>query len=124
MTSHDRRFGARIPLEILRNEYLTDRPYRVQMVNISESGVYVNKVIRRESRRSRVVGLELELPGTGDLIWARGEICYDTLTDCFHGEGIRFTAMPRVHARLIRDYCIERRRAQLGMLLERIRRAS
>ncbi len=106
------------------NEYLNDRPYRALTVNISESGVFVNKVITGLSRRSRVVGLELELPGTGELIWARGEICYDTLSDCFHGEGIRFTAMPRVHARLIRDYCIEKRRERLGRLLERIRNAS
>ena len=119
--SHDRRYGCRIPLEMFMNEYMNDLAHRALTVNISESGVYVNKVIRRLSRRSRVVGLEFELPGTGDEIWARGEICYDTLTDCFHGEGIRFTAMPRVHARLLRDYCAEARRRRLGALLDNIR---
>ncbi len=105
------------------NEYVNDRPHRALSVNISASGVYVHKVITQLSRRSRVVGLEFELPGTGDLIWARGEICYDTLSDCFHGEAIRFTAMARLHRRMIREYCMERRREHLGRILDRIRGA-
>ncbi len=124
LTSHDRRLGNRIPLEVLMNEYMHDRPDRALTVNISESGVYVNKVVTSLARRSRVVGLEFELPGTGEIIWARGEICYDTLDDCVHGQGIRFTGMPRVHQRMIRDYCVEKRREQLGLLLERIRKTT
>lgn len=122
--SHDRRLGNRIPMELLMNEYMQDRPYRALSVNISESGLYVNKVVSSLARRSRVVGLEFELPGTSEVIWARGEVCYDTLDDCFHGQGIRFTGMPKVHQRLIRDYCIEKRRAQLAGLLDRIRRTA
>lgn len=122
MTSHDRRLGNRIPLEIFMNEYFMDRPHRALTVNISESGVFVNKVATSFSRRTRVVGLEFELPGTGELIWARGEICYDTFDDHLHGQGIRFTGMPRAYARLLRDYCIEKRRDQLSGLLERIRK--
>jgi hypothetical protein len=105
------------------NEYVQDRAHRALTVNISETGLYVNKVVSSISRPSRVVGLEFELPGTGETIWARGEICYDSLDDYFHGQGIRFAAMPRMHARMLRDYCIEKRRAQLGDLLDRIRRA-
>jgi hypothetical protein len=122
--SHDRRLGNRIPMELLMNEYMQDRPYRALSVNISESGLYVNKVVGSLARRSRVVGLEFELPGTSEVIWARGEVCYDTIDDCFHGQGIRFTGMPKVHQRLIRDYCIEKRRAQLAGLLDRIRRTA
>jgi hypothetical protein len=122
--SHDRRLGNRIPMELLMNEYMNDKPYRALSVNISESGLYVNKVVGSLSRRSRVVGLEFELPGTSEVIWARGEVCYDTIDDCFHGQGIRFTGMPKVHQRLIRDYCIEKRRAQLAGLLDRIRRTA
>lgn len=121
-TPHERRVGTRIPLEIFMNEYLHDRPHRALTVNISESGVYVNKVATLFNRRTRVVGLEFELPGTGDIIWARGEIRYDTFDDHVHGQGIRFTGMPRAYARLLRDYCIERRRLDLSRLLERIRR--
>jgi hypothetical protein len=123
MNPHDRRLGDRVPLDMLMTEYMNDRPHRALTVNISQSGIFVNKMISPFARRTRVVGLEFELPGTGDVIWARGEICHDDLSDCFHGEGIRFTAMPRVYARLIRDFCHERRRAQLGRILDRIRRA-
>jgi PilZ domain-containing protein len=124
IASHERRLGNRIPLEIFLNEYFHDRPHRALTVNISESGVYLHKVATTFSRRTRVVGLEFELPGTSDTIWARGEICYDTFDDHLHGQGIRFAAMPRAYARLLRDYCIEKRREQLGSLLDRIRRSS
>jgi hypothetical protein len=104
------------------NEYVQDRAHRALSVNISESGVFLHKVIAPIARQSRVVGLEFELPGTREVIWARGEIAYDSLDEYFHGQGIRFTAMPRLHARMLRDFCVERRRAQLGHLLDRIRR--
>ena len=123
MTAHDRRLGYRLPLEMFLNEYVQDRAHRALSVNISETGLYVNKVIQPITRFTRVVGLEFQLPGTGESIWARGEIAYDSIDDYFHGQGIRFTAMPRRHARLLRDYCVEKRRHQLGDLLDRIRRS-
>src|SRR5262245_23297209 len=113
----DRRLGFRVPLQIFLNEYVRDRAHRAMVVNISETGVFMNKVLGQMARPTRVVGLEFELPGTGELIWARGEVCYDTLDNYFHGQGVRFTGMPRVHARMLRDYCIEKRRAQLSGLL-------
>jgi hypothetical protein len=123
MTSHDRRLGCRVPLEMFLNEYVQDRAHRALTVNISETGIYLNKVIAPIERTNKVVGLEFELPGTGETIWARGEIAYDQLDDYFHGQGVRFTGMPKMHARMLRDYCIEKRRAQLGDLLDRIRRS-
>ncbi len=122
MTSFERRLGNRIPLEVFMNEYLNDRPHRALTVNISESGMFVNKIAASFSRRSRVVGLEFTLPGISEVIWARGEICYDMFDDHLHGQGIRFTGMPRAYARMLRDFCIEKRREQLAGLLERIRR--
>ena len=121
MTATDRRLGYRVPLDLFLNEYVQDRPHRAMVVNLSETGVYLNKVHGPISRMTSVVGLEFELPGTNETIWARGEICHDALDELFHGEGIRFTGMPRIHARLLRDYCVEQRRARLGSLLDRIR---
>jgi c-di-GMP-binding flagellar brake protein YcgR len=119
----DRRLGFRVPMEIFLNEYVQDRAHRALTVNISDTGLYVNKVLTPLQRASRVVGLEFELPGTGETIWARGEIAHDALDDYFHGQGIRFTGMAKLHARMLREYCIEKRRVQLGNLLERIRRS-
>jgi hypothetical protein len=117
----DRRLGFRIPLEMFLTQFAHDRPNRGLTVNISETGLYVNKVLTPILRQARVVGLEFELPGTNEVIWARGEVCHDTLDDYFHGQGIRFSGMARFHKKLIRDYCVERRRARLSDLLARIR---
>jgi urease gamma subunit len=119
----ERRFGFRIPLEMFLSQYTHDRHERGLTANISETGVYVNKVLAPTARGGRTVALEFELPGTGEIVWARGEVCYDTLDDLFHGQGIRFTGMARAHQRLVHDYCIERRRARLSLLLDRIRRS-
>ncbi len=117
----DRRLGFRVPLEMFLTQFAHDRPDRGLTVNISETGVYVNKVLTPRLRNARVIGLEFELPGTSEVIWARGEVCYDTLDDYFHGQGIRFSGMARAHKKLIRDYCVERRRARLTDLLGKIR---
>ena len=45
MNAHDRRLGFRVPMEIFLNEYVQDRAYRSLMVNISDTGLYVNKVL-------------------------------------------------------------------------------
>jgi PilZ domain-containing protein len=124
MVSTDRRLGFRVPLSVLMTSFVGDRPVRALTANISDTGVRLQTV--KMPRGPAVVGLELELPGTGEVIWARGEICYrrgDELeVGVGHGLGVRFTAMPLCHARLVRDFCVEQRRAQLATLLERIRR--
>ena len=107
---------------MLLNQYINDRPFRALTANVSESGVFLNLVKGAPfCRDTRVVALEFKLPGTEETIWARGEICYDQIDQYFHGTGVKFTAMPVRHARLLRDYCVEKRRSHLGRMLERIR---
>jgi c-di-GMP-binding flagellar brake protein YcgR len=124
MPSRDRRLGFRVPLEIFLNQYIRDRPFRALTCNLSDTGVYLH---RAESAagpppaETTVVSLELELPGTGEIVWARGEVCYEQRDAFVRGAGVRFTAMARRHARLIRDFCVESRRSHLAELLERIR---
>jgi c-di-GMP-binding flagellar brake protein YcgR len=123
MPSRNRRLGFRVPFELFINQYVNDRPFRALTTNISDSGIYLNLIKGSPfCRDSRVVGLEFLLPETGETIWARGEICYDNIDQYFHGTGVKFTAMPRVHARMLRDFCVEKRRSQLGNLLQKIRR--
>lgn len=126
MPARDRRLGFRVPLQIFLNKYVRDRPFRALTSNLSETGIYLQIVktpwMPEPSDVSVPVGLEFELPGTGEVIWARGEICYGATDELVHGAGVRFTAMPTLHARLIRDYCVESRRAHLSTLLGRIRK--
>ncbi len=122
MSGRNRRFGVRIPLEMILTQYVNDKPFRALTTNVSESGVYLNLIKEAPfCRDTKTVALEFQLPGTDEVIWARGEICYDHIDRYFHGTGIKFTAMPKRYARMIRDYCVEKRREQLGDMLARIR---
>jgi hypothetical protein len=124
MLNSDRRLGFRIPVQMFLNQYIRDRPRRALSANISDTGVYLNTVKTNRhyfAPPKTRVGLEFELPGTGEVIWALGEVCYHEPDDYVVGTGIRFAAMPRVHARMVRDFCVETRRAHLTSLLERIR---
>ncbi|GAB4521017.1 MAG: hypothetical protein Tsb0020_39630 [Haliangiales bacterium] len=124
MLSCDRRRGFRIPLEIFLNQYVRERLVRGLSSNISPTGLYLQQArpIRSRLPDTSVVGLEFELPGTGEVIWARGEVCYAADGDEFAvGMGVRFTGMARAHERLVRDYCVEARRSHLSELLQGIR---
>ena len=125
MSARDRRLGFRIPLEIFLNKYVDDQPFRALTSNLSDTGIFLqvvnNPKISWTPKIGTPVGLEFELPGTNEVIWARGEICYENDVSIVRGAGVCFRAMPTVHARLIRDYCVETRRAHLSSLLERIR---
>jgi hypothetical protein len=110
MLSTDRRYGARYPLEMYLNAYVDERQQRGFTLNISETGLFLNTVARAPLPARTPVGLEFQLPGTGETIWAGGEICYDATDDYFLGQGIRFTAMAGLHARIIREYCHQLRR--------------
>jgi len=107
------------------NQYVRDKRFRSMTVNVSETGIYLNRVasdnLLTPIANRGLVGLEFELPDTGETIWAAGEVRYQAIDSYFHGTGIRFMRMPKVHARLIRDYCVEQRRKKLSTLLARIR---
>jgi hypothetical protein len=123
----ERRDLERVPLEIFLDEYVDDRPHRALTTNISATGLYMHRVATRASRwfrrQSRHVQLELTLPGTGDSIWARGEIRYDELgMDLVHGTGVELVDMARGHQQLIRDYLYEQKKARLRQILELVRK--
>ena len=118
----ERRFGHRVPLEMFLNEYVQDRLHRCVTTNVSESGLFLHKLITPPQRLHRPLQLEFELPGTGETIWACGQIAYEAYESHLHGTGVRFTGIPDLHARLLRDYVREKRKVQLQELLSQIRR--
>ncbi len=103
----DRRSGPRIALEIFLNQYVRDRLVRGLTQNISPAGLYLQTARSPRSCLPQVdaVALEFELPGTGEVIWARGELCHQARDHFALGAGIRFAGMAQAHAQLIRDYC-------------------
>jgi hypothetical protein len=105
---------------VFLDQYVGDRRFRVLAANLSETGVYLNRVNRMGAQAS-VFGLELKLPGVAETIWARGEVRRDQPGEMVSGSGIQLTGLARIHARLLRDWCVEARRRQLADLLAKIR---
>ena len=122
---NDRRLGFRIPFEAMVTSYVHDRPIRGLAADLSDSGLSMSAVSMLAPPPGLVVGLELDLPGIPESIWASGQICYRkndrTANGLASGLGVRFLAMARSQARTVRDFCIESRRKNLGSLLARIR---
>jgi hypothetical protein len=100
----DRRADGRIRTEMFLNQYVREQPYRALATNLSPTGLFLQKLVMPTTRHAPSVGLEFELPGTGEVIWAGAECRFDAVGSDFHLTGLRFTAMARKHERLIRDY--------------------
>ena len=69
----------------------------------------------RPSRTPGSSALELELPGTSEVIWASAEPRFHSVGAQTHFSGLHFLAMARKHERLIRDYVRERRERWLRL---------
>jgi hypothetical protein len=117
----ERRRLFRVPVQMFLNEYVRETPGRALAMNLSDTGMFVGRVLGPLARPDASVQMEFALPGTSEVIWAAGEVRYDVLDDAFHGTGVRFVAMAGRHARLIRDYVGHLRAEHLRRLLERIR---
>ena len=118
---HERRLGIRIPFETMVTSYVHDRPVKALASNLSDSGINMSSISMLAPPPGLVVGLEIDLPGMDESIWASGQICYRTDDRMASGLGVKFVAMAKCQARLVRDFCIEMRRQHLGSILARIR---
>jgi hypothetical protein len=117
----DRRLGYRIPFETMVTSYVQERPVRALATNLSDTGLNMSAISMLAPPPGMVVGLEIDLPGMDESIWASAQICYRNDDRMASGLGVRFLAMAKQQARLVRDYCIEERRRNLGSILARIR---
>jgi hypothetical protein len=108
-SADDRRGNRRVNLDMFFNQYIRDEPVRTLAVNVSEHGLAAQRLVERTTRHARVVAVEFELPGTGEIIWARGETQFERIDRDFHRAGIRFVAMARKHERLVREFVWDRR---------------
>jgi hypothetical protein len=118
---HDRRLGYRIPFESMVTSYVHDRPIRALASNLSDTGINMSSISMLAPPPGLVVGLEIDLPGMDESIWASGQICYRQDDHLASGLGVKFVAMAKSQARIVRDFCIEMRRKHLGSILARIR---
>src|ERR1700753_210321 len=91
----NRRADRRLRLQLYLNEYVKDREYRALATDISESGLSIQKLTEPVGPHAPVVGIELELPGTSEIIWAAAEPRFDAVGADFHVSGLRFRGMAR-----------------------------
>ena len=114
----DRRITPRFPLRTYMNQYVRDEAYQALALDVSETGLAIRKPTA-PIPHTRVVGLELELPGTSEVIWASAEPRFHSVGAREHFSGLHFLGMARKHERLIRDYVRERHERWLRLFSPR-----
>jgi hypothetical protein len=102
-----KRSESRITVENLASEVVNDREQLGLIVDLSSTGLRLERRFfgRRESP---IVQLEFELPDADEIVWAKGEVCFDRLKPAPHGPvrstGIRLVAAATRHLRMLREW--------------------
>lgn len=100
----DRRVNPRVEVELPTTQYVDNTPVQSQVSNLSAEGMHTRRVVGPISRSSRLLQVEIKLPGLGEPLWAKGEVVYDAIGPRFHETGIRFVAMAPGHRGLLRSW--------------------
>ncbi len=102
----DKRKASRAPLDIYLNKYVSGVPYMARTSDISPEGVSLAHLIEPQ-HHSRKVGLQFQLPGSPEIIYAEGETVREWVGSKSEGSGVRFTVLNERHRRMI-DAFVER----------------
>lgn len=97
----------RAPCDIYLNKIIDEARHLARARDISTDGIWVSKVLE-PANEARQVGLEFQLPGENEVIWAAGEIVRqeerEVAAGPVEGTAIRFTAMADRFRRMIEVY--------------------
>ena len=109
----EKRKNSRVPLDIYLNKYVAGVPYMARTADISREGVALAHLIEPEQSGKRV-GLQFQLPGSEEVIYAEGEIVREwaSLSQKREGSGVKFTLLTERHRRLIEQYVSRHTSAQ------------
>jgi PilZ domain len=102
----DKRKNARVPLDIYLNKYMGGVPYMARAADISQEGVSLARLLEPE-KDARRVGLQFQLPGSEEVIYAEGEVVREWVEASpreHERSGVRFTLLTQRHRQLIDDY--------------------
>lgn len=100
----EKRRKTRAPLNIYLNKYIAGVPYMAKASDISPEGVHLSHLIEPHSLSKRV-GLQFQLPGSEEVIYAEGEVVREWAgSNRDEGSGVRFTLLAERHRRLIDAY--------------------
>ena len=102
----EKRKNTRVPLDIYLNKYMGGVPYMARAADISQEGVSLARLIEPE-HDARRVGLQFQLPGSEEVIYAEGEVVREWVESHprrHERSGVRFTLLTERHRRMIDDY--------------------
>jgi hypothetical protein len=88
------------------NKFVGGVPYLAWAKNVSTEGIELAHLIEPKHRKKRV-GLQFQLPGIFEVIYAEGEIVRQVGGDS-QGTGVRFTLITDRHRKLIHSYIANR----------------
>lgn len=103
---NNKRKNDRVSLDIYLNKYVAGVPYMARTSDISREGVGLAHLIEPDQAGKRV-GLQFQLPGSEEVIYAEGEVVREwcDLDHAEEGSGVRFTLLTDRHRRLIEQFC-------------------
>jgi c-di-GMP-binding flagellar brake protein YcgR len=99
----DKRKHQRVPLDIYLNKYVAGVPYMARTSDISKEGVALANLIEPDLAGKRV-GLQFQLPGSEEVIYAEGEIVREWAELAEEKSGVRFTLLTERHKRMIEQF--------------------
>jgi hypothetical protein len=91
----------RASLDVFLNKYIEGIPYLCRSTDISEEGMYMGSLIEPGTDEGRVIGLQFQLPGSPDVIYAEGEVVRRQNSRRANGMAVRFTHLATRHKKLI-----------------------
>jgi hypothetical protein len=99
-----KRISPRIPVESLCTEVIGERDQLGLVVDIGVSGLRLQRPLRGRAE-GRIVQIEFELPEADEIVWAKGEICFDQLwRNGLRTSGVRLVAAAQRHLRMLREF--------------------
>ncbi len=102
----EKRKSKRAPLDIYLNKYMGGVPYMSRAADISQEGVSLARLLEPQ-HAARRVGLQFQLPGSEEIIYAEGEVVrewVESATAKRERSGVRFTLLTERHKRMIDAY--------------------
>lgn len=100
----ENRIEPRRRCDIYLNKFMGDEPFMVRADNISATGIYLHKLIEPDLPDGSIVSLEFQLPGSEEVIWARGAVVREGQFWGAGGVGIFFTTLPGRYRDLIESF--------------------
>jgi hypothetical protein len=106
----EQRKSKRAPIDIYLNKYMGGVPYMTRASDISQEGLSLAQLIE-PSHHAKRVGLQFQLPGSEEVIYAEGEVVREWAElDLAQHErsGVRFTLLTDRHRKMIDAYVSQR----------------